>query len=212
MYTVDTTGHDNQIKEFISELREWFDKDELYDGLSNQDILEYHYDEKVYQFGTHPLDSYNIKTSISNTDGHYRVYLSFRNGKGFNIGTIKDDGKFINCLNDDNYEPRIYVLGGRYKKVIIDKDGADHIKSFREPYTFQIDFLKNEKPKDVTYTNDTTAQQMLEQNKWYQASQKAEKIGNTMQSAGDSMAGCGCLITLLVTIPVIIIIILFLIL
>ena len=53
---------------------------------------------------------------------------------------------------------------------------------------------------------------MLEQNKWYQASQKAEKIGNTMQSAGDSMPGCGCLITLLVTIPVIIIIILFLIL
>ncbi|MBB1069225.1 hypothetical protein H5S40_03530 [Limosilactobacillus sp. RRLNB_1_1] len=203
MYTVNTAGHDNQIKEFIAELQNWFEKSDLYDELSNQDILEYHYDDKVYQFGSSPLSSYDVNTIISNTDGTYRIILRFRNGKSFDIGTIEDDSKLNEHLEDSTCEPRLYVRGGRYKKVVVDKDGTDHIKSFREPYKFQIEFLKKVESNDVNYIDSTTAQQMLEQNKWYQASQKAEKFGNTMESAGNSIAGCGCLLILLVTIPVI---------
>lgn len=204
MYTIDTTNHSEQVKSFISELQNWFDKGDLYDGLSNQDILEYHYDERIYQFGNYPLDSYDIKTIISNSNGKYRVYLHFRNDKSFNIGTINGNENLNDYLNNECYEPRIYIRGGRYKKVVINEDGADRIKSFREPYIFQIGFLKKKKPKDINYINDTTNQQVLGNNKWQQISQKTEKIGNSMQSAGNNMAGCGCLIILLVTIPVII--------
>ncbi|EEW53087.1 hypothetical protein HMPREF0494_1810 [Limosilactobacillus antri DSM 16041] len=55
--------------------------------------------------------------------------------------------------------------------------------------------------------NQDNRNKILEQDKLYQFSQKAEKVGNAMKSTGDDIAGCGCLITLFVTIPVILLLI-----
>lgn len=42
-------------------------------------------------------------------------------------------------------------------------------------------------------------------NKWEERGKKMEELGNKMQKAGGMMVGIGCLLTLLVTIPLIII-------
>lgn len=55
--------------------------------------------------------------------------------------------------------------------------------------------------------NQDNRNKILEQDKLYRFSQKAEKVGNAMKSTGDDIAGCGCLITLFVTIPVILLLI-----
>lgn len=42
-------------------------------------------------------------------------------------------------------------------------------------------------------------------NKWEERGKKMEELGNKMQKAGGMMVGIGCLLTLLVTIPLFII-------
>lgn len=42
-------------------------------------------------------------------------------------------------------------------------------------------------------------------NKWEERGKKIEELGNKMQKAGGMMVGIGCLLTLLVTIPLFII-------
>lgn len=211
MYKVTTDNHEDTVKNFIVELQNWVEREDLYGGLTNQDILEYHYDEEVYQFGQSPLSSYDVKTLITYKNNHYQVTLQFRNGKTFNIGTITDDGQLNEHLSKSNCEPRIFILGGRYKRVVVDKEGSDHIKSFRKPYEFQIKFMEMSIPTDVTYTGDITSQEMLEHDKWTNISQKAESFGNTMEDVGNGIAGCGCIlfciIGLIIFIPLLIVII-----
>ncbi|GAF63632.1 hypothetical protein BTS2_0523 [Bacillus sp. TS-2] len=43
---------------------------------------------------------------------------------------------------------------------------------------------------------------MSERNKWEERGEKLEKMGEGMQSAGSNMMGCGCLLTIIITIPI----------
>lgn len=42
-----------------------------------------------------------------------------------------------------------------------------------------------------------------DRNKWQELGKKLEDMGEGMQNAGSSMMGCGCLLTLFITIPII---------
>lgn len=57
---------------------------------------------------------------------------------------------------------------------------------------------------------DMTDKQKQAHDKWMERSRKLEAGGKGMQKAGGKMMGCGCLLTILVTIPIIIIVLFFL--
>lgn len=201
MFTINTEDHTDQINKFVSELQNWFEKSELYNGLSNSDILDFHYDEKIYQFGNGYIMPYDVNVIAKEKGNHFNIILKFRNDNEYFVGTIPKDESFIKNYFDKNKEPYVRILGGRYKQVVIQQDGSDHVKSFREPYTLKIDFKqKDAHPSDVIYDNET-------ETNLYKISKASKEIGNTMESAGDGMAGCGCLIIALVTIPFIILLI-----
>ncbi|WP_432352673.1 hypothetical protein [Sporosarcina sp. A2] len=54
---------------------------------------------------------------------------------------------------------------------------------------------------------DMTDKQKAHYDKWMARSKKMGSTGKGMQQAGGKMIGCGCLLTLLITIPIILIII-----
>lgn len=57
---------------------------------------------------------------------------------------------------------------------------------------------------------DMTDKEKAAHDKWMARSKKMEAAGKGMQNAGGKMMGCGCLLTLLITIPIIIIVLFFL--
>ncbi len=47
-------------------------------------------------------------------------------------------------------------------------------------------------------------QKAIKANKWQDVGEKMQDVGNSMQKTGNAMAGCGCLMTIFVTIPILI--------
>lgn len=54
---------------------------------------------------------------------------------------------------------------------------------------------------------DMTDKQKEAHDKWMARSKKLEATGKSMQKAGGAMMGCGCLLTLFITIPILIFIV-----
>lgn len=54
---------------------------------------------------------------------------------------------------------------------------------------------------------DMTEEEKANHDKWVRRGEKVTAAGNGMQKAGGAMMGCGCLMTLFITIPIIIIVI-----
>lgn len=48
---------------------------------------------------------------------------------------------------------------------------------------------------------------MTEKNKWERAGESMSNAGNSIMKTGGATAGCGCLLTIFVTIPIILLII-----
>lgn len=44
----------------------------------------------------------------------------------------------------------------------------------------------------------------IKANKWAETGEKMQAIGSSMQKTGNAMSGCGCLMTIFITIPIII--------
>lgn len=184
MLKINTENNTDQLNSLIAELQNWLEPDELFDGLSNQDILNFHYDEKVYQFNS-PISDYDLKINFNNK-GH--VLATFRNGKNFELGTI-DPSKLI---YKDTVVPRLVIRGGRYKAVAVNKDGSDHIKSFREPYKLFIDFYDK-----IPQHPSNSAQQALDQ---LQAEQRALQTLRNNEVSGLAV-GCLIIIVIIILIP-----------
>lgn len=64
------------------------------------------------------------------------------------------------------------------------------------------------KPKK-TY-EELTDEEKAKYDKWQGRADRFNSTGQGMQKAGGKMAGCGCLLTIVVTIPIILIVIFFL--
>ena len=214
----------SNFQDNVNGLIPYLDGYEKFDGMSNSELLDFHFDEKVYQFDTHVLEN-GFTCTLKKIDDIYHVYLQ-RNIHGYTvtgsngqvesthstlsipieIGTV---GHRSNHLIDDylngNYKCVPLLYGGRYKKVIINEDGSDHVKSFREPYSIKVAFYKKKESEQEINSMATSAE------KWDQISKRSEQIGNSLQSAGDIISGCGCIlfciIGLIIFIPLLIVII-----
>lgn len=136
----DTEKHKIDINKLIKEVVEYNGKDFLFDGLSNSEIKEEYYDEKIYQ-----LDKYQINTisdiKLSKQDDHYSIVISIEGIENFfTIGSVPQSLtlKIDNLLEGSDIKCEIVMMGGKYKKVIVNDDGSEVVKSFREPILFSL--------------------------------------------------------------------------
>lgn len=106
------------VKEYISE--EFFDKDEIYEGLTNSEIEQCGYE--VYQLNQ-PTFSANIR-DFEDSDS-FGVYLRDYNDNEIYIGTISKDN--VNDVRKvlifgNNIECYVSLEGGKYKEYDYDKE------------------------------------------------------------------------------------------
>ncbi|MFT9005526.1 MAG: hypothetical protein ABF991_12600 [Liquorilactobacillus hordei] len=136
----DTEKHKTDISKLITEVIEYYGKEFLFNGLSNPEIKDEYYDEKIYQ-----LDKYQINTisdiKLSKQDDYYNIILSIKGSeKEFIVGSVPLalTFKIDKFLETSDIKCEILMTGGKYKKVIVNDDGAENVKTFREPILFRL--------------------------------------------------------------------------
>lgn len=171
---VNSANYQNNVDSLIPYLDDY----ETFGGMNNTELLNFHFNEKIYQFDTHVLEKEFICT-LQYCDDCYQVFLQ-RVIPGYTITgehseqhpTTLSDSILVGVTNsrsntlikkylDENYNCIPLLYGGRYKKVIISEDGSDHVKSFREPFRLALEFKKprNEpalEPQQQTMPNAQT--------------------------------------------------------
>jgi len=142
--------HQKYLNELFAQIGSNIENDFLYDGQSNQEILDFYPDSKVYQFNENVLNVYT-KLKLSKIDTGYNLHaIEPISHRDFELGSLSAimTGKIQQILNTYQTDIKSFLTGGRYKKVIVSEDSSDHIKSYREPYKIQVTIVeKNEEPK-----------------------------------------------------------------
>ncbi|WCG36368.1 hypothetical protein [Companilactobacillus farciminis] len=155
----------------------------LFDGMSNNDIKEQTFGEKVYQ-----LDSLGFVTMglIPNVkDNKLFLTSNFNNGTNIDFGYVDMDEDVKSAL-DQKYNLTLIPQGGKYKQVITDEDGTQSVKQFFEPVSLKLRFtahLKNERK--------TTAKQ--ENNQTITPQEMQRRVANGKKEADNDQALGGCL-------------------
>lgn len=152
---VNSANYQNNVDSLIPYLDDY----ETFGGMNNTELLNFHFNEKIYQFDTHVLENEFVCT-LQYRDDCYQVFLQ-RIIPGYTITgehpeqhpTTLSDPILVGVTNsrsnslikkylEENYTCIPLLYGGRYKKVIVGKDGDDHVKSFREPFRLALEFKK----------------------------------------------------------------------
>lgn len=228
--SVDTKG----LNSFISAVSIDIEKDFLYDGLSNQEILDFHPDEKIYQFDESAINVYSDSLDLEKTQTGYCLYSFDYSKNKYLLGETSAlmTGRIEQALLNEDIIVRAFISGGRFKKVVLNDDGSDRIKTYRDPYTIKLAIVQ-EKEKTIEYVPSIVEQ--IKQGQTYYCNNCKSKLagericpncGQTifypnengksnflkaaegLEKAGDSLSKTGRDLTLGCTIPILLLIIL----
>ncbi|XRJ96215.1 hypothetical protein ACPBEI_07395 [Latilactobacillus sakei] len=139
---VETNPYDDNISTLISNISGDIERDELYDNLKRNEIIDFHFGEKIYQFDFYTID---IHTSsiVTRNNGIYELKMKNRLISEFlTIGTIpsKYNEVLDNILSDDSLDIKISVntSGGNYKRTSENKNGSISVRNYKEPLKFSL--------------------------------------------------------------------------
>lgn len=174
-----TDEYKSNVDLFMKEYLYDFTKDELFSGLSNEDIKSLKFEEKVYEIPQWYPQRFKTKLDFS-LEQSIGVCVSQRFNDNFiKIGTIdyKLKDRIIGLYSKEDIELICYLNGGRYKLATLNPDGSEKLKTYREDYSFKIAFRKE-------------ATVMHQPNN----SNKLENIGNNIEKTGNAIQQIGCFI------------------
>lgn len=230
VYSQDYQSNINQI---VSNVGYNLEKYEMYDDLTNQEILDFHPDEKIYQFDRYTL-SIHSNFELKKEDNVYCIYLdNLLVGKISPIANVQID----NFVSQENINFQLDNYGGRYKKVVIKDDGSDSIKSYREPYSFKLlaveqdlveysDYAKSLINNGQTFYCNNCGYSLngericpncqtrifypgeLDNNNLSKVGNSIQSVGGSVQNVGNSMSKTGWRLILGCTIPILLLIVL----
>ncbi|WP_338217900.1 zinc ribbon domain-containing protein [Lacticaseibacillus salsurivasis] len=108
---------------------------QTYDGLSNNDILETAYGEKVWQLSKYAGMDASLAISM---DG--KVSSQLTGHPRFILGTITEQeaGALRPLVHDSEVQLSVKIGGGTYKQAVESDDGSLSVKTFREPLALSI--------------------------------------------------------------------------
>jgi hypothetical protein len=174
-----TEEYKSNVDLFMKEYLYDFTKDELFSGLSNEDIKSLKFEEKVYEIPQWYPQRFKTKLDFS-LEQSIGVCVSQRFNDNFiKIGTIdyKLKDRIIGLYSKEDIELICYLNGGRYKLATLNPDGSEKLKTYREDYSFKIAFRK--KATVIHQPNN---------------SNKLENIGENIQKTGNAIQQIGCFI------------------
>lgn len=151
----------------------------LFDDMSNNDIKEQTFGEKIYQLDSLGFLTMGIKTSIKDN----RLFLTsdFDNGTNISFGYVEMDD-FIRKILKQDYNLRLVSSGGKYKQVVTSKEGTQSVKQFFEPITLKLLFKSQDKPQEKSTSEDSVSPQEIQ-----------TSVANGKKIADNAQALGGCL-------------------
>ena len=197
---------------------------ESWNGYTKKEMLEYGYERAEFEGET----IRGIVRLEPEPDNQYdsnaiKVFIKDVNDGEHHIGYIKKENtEEVLELMKDNEVIAINAefTGGKYRSIKYDSVSDDEYYEEEElTRGLELTFVyKIETPVVLTSTvqpqsnSSKTKKQLTKDEKNQRLIERGEKmqeIGKGMQKGGGAMAGCGCLMTLLITVPIILIIIFF---
>ncbi|WP_040536792.1 hypothetical protein [Schleiferilactobacillus shenzhenensis] len=188
---------DEAINQLIADEAPNIDKEDNYGGLSNNDIIDLHPGQKIWQFQPYQL-RINAKTELKLNGSAYGIFMN-----GIHIGDISDaDASRFSAEYQSKKSPRLVVdvFGGRYKQSVEAADGSETVKRFKTPYQVRVGIGEWEAVRQPQLQQEAA-------NGWDQVANSAEKFSQATGKAGDSLnktgnqfIGCGCSLVVLLII------------
>ncbi|MFS0822161.1 HIRAN domain-containing protein [Bacillus sp. 1P02SD] len=217
-----TNDKEQDIQNLLKRLANGYKKNDYivsWDGMTKREMLEYGEEQSEFQYQT-ISDVIRLEPEPSNPydPNAIKVFMKDVNGGEHHVGYIKRDE--TNDITEQMKRSDFKFIaasftGGKYRSVdyddVADEDvikeeeltrGLELTLVFEKPMSQQTKPITRDKPKELT--KEEKKKQRLE--KQIERSAKMTKVGKSMQKPGGAIAGCGCLLTLLITIPIIIII------
>lgn len=198
--TVDFKDNILSVSNYISAS---IDRGDQYQGLKRTEIIDSHFNEKIFQLDSDDFYLYGNLHIIMQNNIYYLV--SNLDDDLLKIGAINpiDNIALTKILGNNSLPGNLTVqvknYGGKYKQTIINKDGSISVKGFYDSVLFSIDILNkseyyHEKEKRIDEYNEQLN------------ALKQERLDK--QAATNRFVGIGCLsisflAVLIVIIPII---------
>lgn len=132
-----------EIKKLVKELKEddyfYF---EPYNGLKNKELKEDYFEERVYEYGGHPLPKGYLENENENEfdQNAIKVFITNLKGDKIHIGYVPKEL----CLDIRNLKGKyeVYVAPilekGKYKIALYDEFGDEKVKTYTDGYEINL--------------------------------------------------------------------------
>lgn len=131
------------IKNLVKELKEEeYFHFEPYDGLKNKELKEDYFEERVYEYGGHPLPKGYLENDDNNEydQNAIKVFITNLNGDKIHAGYVPKEL----CLEVRNLREKyeLYVAPtlekGKYKMALYDEFGDEKVKTYTDEYEINL--------------------------------------------------------------------------
>ncbi|MBU5342294.1 HIRAN domain-containing protein [Caldifermentibacillus hisashii] len=196
------------IQDLLKRLANGYKKNdyiESWEGLTKREMIECYMEQSEFEGQTisnvirfepepdNPYDPNAIKVFMKDVNGieHHVGYIRREDTQEIKEQMQREDFKYI----------AVSFTGGKYRSVDYDVDTDKEVIN-EEELTRGLELtLVFDKKEPVVKTEVTTEKRELTKE---EKLEKTKQLGENLQKSGNAIAGCGCLLTLLITIPIII--------
>ncbi|NEU29948.1 hypothetical protein GN156_04045 [bacterium LRH843] len=206
-----------EIQDLLKRIANGYKKNdhiESWDGMTKREMLEYGEEQTEFE-GQIILDAVRLVPEPTNTydPNAIKVFIKDVNGGEHHVGYIKreDTAKVTELIQSDNFKSiDVSFTGGKHRSVEFDTVAdEEYLKEEELTRGLEISIVIESRESTPIKVEPISTTKKLNKEEKLQRSKKIKEVGNEIQKAGNKMMGCGCLLTLVITIPIILIIIWF---
>lgn len=199
------------IQNLLKRLANGYKKNEYiesWDGMTKREMLEYGEEQSEFEYQTisnvirlepepdNPHDSNAIKVFMKDVSGeeHHVGYIKREDIEEVKKQIQRNDFKYIN----------VSFTGGKYRYVEYDEVADEEfIKEEELTRGLELTLVFEQKENERLATKQISLQEDKKKVAGKNKGEQLKQVGDSMQKSGNKMMGCGCLLTLFVTIPII---------
>lgn len=198
------------IQDLLKRLASGYKKNEYiesWEGMTKREMIECYMEQSEFEGQTisnvirlepepdNPYDPNAIKVFMKDVNDveHHVGYIRREDTQEIKEQIQRDDFKYI----------AVSFTGGKYRSIDYDVETDKEVIQ-EEELTRGLELtLVFDKKEPVVKTEVTTEKRELTKE---EKLEKTKQLGETLQKSGNAITGCGCLLTLLITIPIILLI------
>ncbi len=178
---------ESQVSEWMNLLSEdAVDAGQAYDGLSNSEIIDTSFENKVWQLSKFAALNQPVSVDIKG-----KVYVEIRQTKYF-VGKIPSEKikTFLALHPNDKVKLWVSIYGGTYKQTSTRSDGSITVKTYRDPVALKL--IAEDQQPAKTLNNNTGEEWSEVGKKMYAAKRKPYCLNCKQQLKGERFCpNCG---------------------